>query len=68
MTASQVSCQVATGYGALGGMKLHPVAITDISRLGRRNYAGGRVLTCQRELRRDSFDSHENPRTHFPET
>lgn len=36
MTASQVACQVASGYGALGGMKLHPVAITDISRLGRR--------------------------------
>lgn len=39
MTALQVACQVATGYRALCGMKLLPVAITDFSCLGRRNYA-----------------------------
>ena len=63
MTALQATCQVAAG--ALCGMKLHPVAITDISRLGGRNYACGSVMTCQRELRWDSFDMHENLCTRF---
>lgn len=68
MTALQVACQVATGYGALCGMKLHPVAVTDISRLGSRLHTGGSVLTCQRRLHKDGFDSHENVCTHLQET
>lgn len=67
MTVLQVACQVARGYGALCGMELHSVALTDISRLGRRNNACGSVLTCQRELRWDSFDTHENLCTHLQE-
>lgn len=47
MTDLKVPCQVATGYGALCGMKLHPVAITNIIHLGKGSFASSLVLTCQ---------------------
>lgn len=60
MTDLKVPCQVATGYEALCGMKLHPVAITNIIHLGKGSFASGLVLTCQQDLCWDSFDTHEN--------